>query len=147
MKFTSIIALACIMAFASCSKDAAVSKKDTLTGGSSKSWKISTVSVVVSGKVVDVTASLITDPCDKDDFVTFKSDGAYLEDEGALKCSASSPQSTTGTFTLDAAETTVTTKISSTTTVFTISELTSAKFVSTITDASLGVVTFTFLPK
>jgi hypothetical protein len=149
MKFTSIIALACVMAFASCSKDdtTSVSKKDLLTGGTSKSWKISAVSVIVAGKAVDITSSVLVDACDKDDFITFKSDGAYLEDEGALKCSASSPQSVTGTFTVNAAETEVTTKTSSSTTVYAVSELTSSKFVSTTTDAFLGVVTTTLIPK
>jgi hypothetical protein len=149
MKFTTIIALAFVCVFASCSKDdtATTSKKDLLTGGSSKSWKISAVSVVVSGKVVDITSTVLTDPCDKDDFVTFKSDGVYSEDAGTLKCFASDPQTLTGTFVVDAKETTVTTKVGGSTTVYTFVELTSAKFVSTVTDATFGVITTTLVPK
>jgi hypothetical protein len=149
MKFTSIIALACVMALASCSKDDAATgpKKDVLTGGTSKSWKVSAVSVTVSGQTVDITSTILADACDKDDFLTFKSDGAYLEDEGALKCFTSSPQTVTGTFTVNTAETEVTTKTSSSTTVYTIVELTGSKFVSKATDPFLGVITTTMVPK
>ncbi len=148
MKFTSIIAIALVVVFASCTKDATVtSKVDLLTGGSSKSWKLSSVTATVSGKTVDITSALLADACDKDDFVTFKTGGIFIEDEGPLKCSSTDPQSATGKFVIDAKETTVTTTVGSDVEVITFVELSSSKFVGSSTNPLFGVLTATFVPK
>ena len=148
MKFLSIIAIACVMALTSCKKDTVTSNKDLLTGGSSKSWLTTKITLTNSaGVTADVTSTFLAAACDKDDFVTFKSDGVYLEDEGALKCTASNPQSVAGTFTLNAAETEVTIKNASSTQLSTISSLSTTQFVSVLKDPNFGTFTVTMVAK
>ena len=71
----------------------------------------------------------IAEACDKDNTVTFKSDGTYTTDEGKLKCNSFSPQTSSGTYTISSDETTFTESGN----VAKIVELTSSKFVLSMT--------------
>ncbi len=85
------------LAFAtSCKKDEdeksnspAKTKTELLTSGS---WKIT--SLILGG--TDLWPS--QDACDKDDLAIFKTDGTYIDDEGATKCDPADPQQTTSTW-------------------------------------------------
>ena len=126
MKILLFIPFVVLLAFASCKKDVAIatSKKDILTGGSSKTWLTSSVILTVNG-----VSAEIAEACDKDNTVTFKSDGTYTTDEGKLKCNSFSPQTSSGTYTISSDETTFTESGN----VAKIVELASSKFVLSMT--------------
>lgn len=52
---------------------------------------------------------LFTPACSKDDFTTFKTNGQFVFDEGATKCSADDPQTSTQNWTFNSDETVITT--------------------------------------
>ncbi len=84
-----------------CKKDEVVTNKSLLQGFK---WK-------VTGETTDGKESFSTQPaCEKDNTLTFGTDGNAIFDEGAIKCASSDPQSTTNTYTLSADENTVTVK-------------------------------------
>lgn len=58
----------------------------------SQDWKISSMMV----GTIDIHAG--QKACEKDNFYTFKSNGTYVNDEGATKCIASAPQTEAGTW-------------------------------------------------
>lgn len=107
-------------------------------------WQITawTVSPAILG-ITDWYANL--EPCEKDDSFSFNSDGTATIDEGATKCEVSDPQTSTGTWTLNADETMVTIVDDGITQEWEIVDLTSdllkIKWVNTDVDSGL---TFTF---
>lgn len=109
----SVIALAFffIGTLGSCKKDEK-SKTELLTH---HSWIIKSHTI---NPAIDLgTGVLITDlyaneffypACTKDDFMTFKDNGQVISDEGATKCSAGAPQTTTQSWTFNSDETVIT---------------------------------------
>ncbi len=92
MKTTTLVVLAAAMvAISSCKKDENntsnpsnnASKKELLTA---KKWKAT--GLTLGG--TDFWPQI--EDCDKDNINTFKTDGVYIEDEGATKCDPSDPQ-------------------------------------------------------
>lgn len=51
-----------------------------------------------SGPITDMYS--IMEACEKDDLTTFKSDGTFINDEGATKCDTEDPQTEEGTWKL-----------------------------------------------
>jgi hypothetical protein len=92
------VMLVLIVGFAACGKeeDPPPTKTQLLT---SASWKFKSASV--SG--VDITNQL--QACQKDNVYTFNSSGSSAMDEGATKCNAADPQSTSGTWSFASNET------------------------------------------
>lgn len=103
-----IIALVFSFAFISCGDDddgdPAKSTTEYLTSGT---WNVTAMSInpginFGSGTITDFYAFM--DACEKDDLITFNSNGTITDDEGATKCDPSDPQtSNDGTWTFDAA--------------------------------------------
>ncbi len=83
MKQFSLFFVATALLFSSCGKDK--TKTELLTG----KWKIT------DQTVAGVNTFASTPACRKDDFITFLANGTVTGDEGATKCSASSPQTET----------------------------------------------------
>ena len=85
----------------SCKKDGenapAPSKTDLLTA---KKWRITAASTVTTvGTNTSTTDDYAASPaCERDDFTQFLANKAVTFDEGATKCSASDPQTTSGTW-------------------------------------------------
>lgn len=100
MKTTTLLVLvAAMVAISSCKKDEDnsstpsnnASKKELLTA---KKWKAT--GLTLGG--TDFWSQI--DACEKDNINTFKTDGVYIQDEGATKCDPSDPQIiTTSTWT------------------------------------------------
>lgn len=67
-----------------CKKSKSKSNTDLIT---QSSWKFQ------SATVGGVDVGYLLDSCEKDNILTFKSDGSGVEDEGATKCSTTAPQS------------------------------------------------------
>lgn len=151
--FAITILLSGLMGLIGCKKD---SKTDLLTD---HSWKI-TASTVTPGIEDPFTGNLVTNlydwafispDCVKDDFYTFKTDGNMILDEGATKCDATDPQTTTSTWAFNNSETIITvTDSDGDATDVTLTELTEDKMVITYTEAIDNVVytfTQTYSPK
>src|SRR5687768_4887999 len=97
-----LVAVAFSFIFTACSKDddAAPSKTEMLTG---KNWKVSAETVSVNnGTPNDVYASATA--CEKDNFISFATDGKFTFDEGATKCSSNEPQTQAGTWSFENGE-------------------------------------------
>jgi hypothetical protein len=93
MKQFSVFFVAAALLFSSCGKDK--TKTELLTG----KWKVTDLTVAGVNTFASVPA------CQKDDFVTFSASGTVTSDEGATKCSASSPQTSTQTWSWSSNET------------------------------------------
>jgi hypothetical protein len=95
----SLLLATAFFGFNGCKKDK--TKTELLTDGS---WKLSAFTInpaidVNGDGVLDTDLyNLVIQNCSKDDFVTFKTGGTLTSDEGATKCSTSSPQTTSGTW-------------------------------------------------
>ncbi len=102
--------LALSLTFAGCSKD----KKDepsTTERLTNKNWVLTAQTVdpplpFGTTTVTDLYAQL--DACEKDDILRFTAPNVYTDDEGATKCRASDPQTTTGTWVLSSDQKTIT---------------------------------------
>jgi len=92
MKYTLIIGLSLLI---SCSKNASddPAKLTALTTGS---WKLFsyTTDYQKDGFYEENSYALMGE-CNQDNFYTFQSDGNVIEDQGAIKCSGSDPQTRT----------------------------------------------------
>ncbi len=102
MKRINYLALALLaagtLATTSCKKDAASkSNSEYLMNGS---WKITSENVSYSLSGASQTSVIPIDNCQKDDKTNFNSGGVLVNDEGAVKCNSSDPQTTTGTWSL-----------------------------------------------
>ena len=142
------------IASTSCKKDTvaatpAPTKTELLTN---KNWVLTaeTVSpgINVGGGTVITDLYGQMQACSKDDFIRFETPNVYKEDEGATKCSSSSPQTTTGTWVFNADQTIITTTSQgSTPQSLNIVELTGTSLKVTATEALNGVnytITATF---
>jgi hypothetical protein len=107
MKLTKGIILVAIaaFAFASCKEStddetpASKTKTELITSGS---WVTS--DVLINGASIWVLA----EACSKDDFMTFKTNGTVITDEGATKCDPADPQTTTANWSFSSDEKKVT---------------------------------------
>lgn len=99
---TLFLAVSMALAISSCKKDddnnSTPANNNNSGGGSTptktemltaKKWKV--VGLTVGGQ--DFYAQM--DACDKDDTYEYKTDGTYIEDEGATKCDPGDPQEIT----------------------------------------------------
>ena len=98
MKKPIFFMLSIALFFVACDKDDnGANNTDNLTGSQ---WKItsSVAKFTFNGveQTVDVYAQLPA--CQKDNLVEFKTDGTFIADEGATKCSPNDPQEETGTW-------------------------------------------------
>ena len=135
-------------------------KKDTVTATpaptktellTNKNWVL-TAETVSPG--INAGGTVITDlygqmpACSKDDFIRFETPNVYKEDEGATKCSSTSPQTTTGTWVFNADQTIITTTSQgSTPQSLNVVELTDSTLKITVVVANNGVnytITATF---
>lgn len=140
MKRFLILLTVLVFTLPACKKDK--SPTELLTGNDwrIKSW---TVSPALLG-VTDLYATYYDD-CDKDDFTSFESNGVAIFDEGATKCNAADPQTTTGAWSLNDAETEFTLTEDGVTDTWTIKELTESTFKleNTFQEDILGTGTLT----
>lgn len=109
MKKYVLLGLLAAGSVSACKKDsqpaAPKTKADLLVN---KQWRASgiTVSTTVNGKPQppqDVFAKFPA--CFKDNFSTYKADKSFVDDEGATKCSTTDPQTTAGTWDINADQT------------------------------------------
>ncbi len=127
-------------------KKAEKSAKENIIG----KWMVTAriVSPAMNG-ITDVFSS--SDACGKDDLTIFNSDGTVTNDEGAVKCNAFNPQTSSGgTWVLSADEKTVTITQTGQSMVGTIVTLTSTSLVVKTTLVESGVTytyTITFVKK
>lgn len=63
-------------------------------------WQLTDVSVLIPGSSLSVSIFDTIPACVKDNFYTFTSDSTVTLDEGATKCDASDPQTTSGSWEL-----------------------------------------------
>ena len=108
--FKKLILLVCIaISLASCKKDEPAKTKTELI--TNKNW-VQTAATVNPG--VPINGTIVTDiyaqmnACQRDNILKFGNGNAVTFDEGAMKCNASSPQTTTGTWAFNSTETIVT---------------------------------------
>jgi hypothetical protein len=108
LKFSLFLIAIVAFSMGSCKKDKTVTELLT-----DSAWKITALSVDPAIDI-DGNGTLVKDlyaqyeTCDKDDLTIFKAGGVLTNDEGALKCDSSNPQTTTGTWLLSADEKTIT---------------------------------------
>ena len=95
----SILLATSFFAISGCKKTK--TKTELLTDGS---WKVTAQSINPGVDLngdgtldTDLYAQFVED-CTKDNFSTFKSDGSFVDDEGATKCDPTDPQTTNGTW-------------------------------------------------
>jgi hypothetical protein len=138
MKNLTLSAIACgILVFAACSKteekpstntNTTKSKKDLVVDGK---WKWTDLAFVmnIGGKDSLINAWSEVDQCDRDDIMSFTSDGKGTIDEGSTKCDPSDPQIENITWEMLDNETKVKVTTPDETSVLTIVELTATKAV------------------
>ena len=82
-----------------CSKDKE-STPDKASLLTAKKWRVSayTTSSTLNGQTTTVDNFALAQPCDKDDFIQFRTDKSVSFDEGATKCDATAAQTTSGTW-------------------------------------------------
>ena len=98
------------IASTSCKKNTpAPTKTELLTN---KNWVLT--AQTVSPGYDTGNGTIITDfysqrpDCDKDNFIRFETPNVYKDDQGAIKCTSTSPQTTTGTWVFNADQTIIT---------------------------------------
>ena len=98
--FTAVLGLSVLSGCKKDSEDAdtAPSKTSQLTA---KSWR--PTDIKVSGQSVFIAPFF--NACDKDDFIKFNPDKSAIYDEGVLKCDATKPQTSKGSWELTTNET------------------------------------------
>jgi hypothetical protein len=128
--------LATTLAITACKKDdtnsssSPKSATDFLTGGSSKSWEVESISFNGTPQT--------RDSCEVDDFTTFNKTGnTYTDNPGNITCGDSS---TSGTWALSNSDKVLTMTAKGSSTALDINELTDNKLVlkQTFTDSSMG---------
>jgi hypothetical protein len=97
------ILLVCTLAIISCKKDKANPSNQDLVIGK---WRVS-AQVTILGGITSDDYSSIPD-CEKNDFIEFKSNGEFIEDEGSTKCDNTKPQTSSGTWSMNANGTAIT---------------------------------------
>jgi hypothetical protein len=152
MLFLSLLSLTLL--FSACSNDDELTTKtDLLT---SSSWKVTALTVDpafptfdnegnVTGSTNDLFAMM--DDCSKDDTYSFNTDKTLILDEGASKCYNAAPQKTTGSWSFNSDETTLTITVDGDPQTMTIVELTDKAIKLKVTESQGGVsfsITTTF---
>jgi len=91
MKYSALLfSMIALLAFTGCQKDDPPAPP-TKTELISRNWKITAASGTFPPlPAVDLLAQ--TPACKRDNIVQIKSDGTYVEDEGASKCNSTDPQ-------------------------------------------------------
>jgi hypothetical protein len=98
MKKIQIVFAAGIMMFClACKKESKTSNTDLITSGN---WKLSAITVnpgydYNGDGTIDTDIYALYEPCEKDDYYTFKKNGTMEINEGSSKCDPSSPQVST----------------------------------------------------
>ena len=148
---TLFFSLLCVtFLFSACKKDDDVTTKtDLLT---SSSWKITALTIDpalptfdnegnITGSTNDLFAML--EDCSKDDIYSFNTDKTLSMDEGASKCDNSDPQKSTGSWSFNSDETTLTIKVEEYPETMSILELTDKvlKLKSTEVDGGMTIST------
>jgi IPT/TIG domain/Lipocalin-like domain len=87
-----------------------------------KNWRLTAYTSDNGSRVTDVYATL--DACEKDDLLRFELPNIFTYDQGATRCSASDPQTQTGTWAFNANQTKLTTTLGGLTDTSDITELT-----------------------
>ncbi len=149
---TLVVMLGAVALFSttSCKKDddATPDKVKILTGGQ---WQLS---ALASDPAIDWFGTPVTNvyaqlpACIKDDVTIFKTDGKVNFDEGPSKCSPNDPQTTTGTWTFNPAQTVLSVTRDGDTESWNVSELKGTTFKAVYTIVEEGItytlsVTFT----
>jgi len=113
MLFLSLLSITFL--FSACKKDdEAITKTDLLTSGS---WKMTALTIDpafptfdnegnITGSTNDLFAMM--EDCSKDNIYSFNTDKTLSLDEGASKCDNSDPQKSTGSWSFNSDETTLT---------------------------------------
>lgn len=100
------ILLCCSLLLHLCVKDSQRSKAALLSAGN---WKIIADSIspgrVISGPELETDMFVYYGPCERDDYFSFKSNGAYELNNGAQKCNPADLQKLEGTWFLSDANT------------------------------------------
>ncbi len=92
------------IAFTACKDD-----EETTTPSKTKMELLTSGSWVATDMLLNDTSFWVLVPaCAKDDFMTFKSDGTVITDEGATKCDPMDPQTTTENWSFNSNQTKVT---------------------------------------
>ncbi len=82
-----------------------------------KNWLLTAVTadpgIDLGGGMVVTDLYALSSACDQDNLYRFEAPNVYKQDEGATRCSVSSPQTTTGTWMFNATETAFTTTLPS----------------------------------
>lgn len=142
-KYTAVIMLS--ITVLGCKKDSSSpSKTDLLTN---KNWIATAVTV---SPAYPLGGTLVTDfyaqlsACSKDDFIRFETPAVYKEDEGTVKCVATDPQTTIGTWAFNGDQTVLTvTPQGSTSQSYNIVDLTDSSLKYSVATA-IGGITYTF---
>ncbi|MBF9235967.1 hypothetical protein I2I05_01025 [Hymenobacter sp. BT683] len=115
-RFTHLLILSLALVAAACGKDGdptpdkpAVSAKTALL--TTPKWRITAIvgTTTFGGQTTTINGYASLPACQKDNFGKFNVDKSVVMDEGATKCSTTAPQSKTGTWSFNAAETELTT--------------------------------------
>lgn len=112
-----VLTLSLTVVLSSCKKDKDVAPQTRTELLTNSNWKMtaSTVSPEVpiyndEGNIIGMSGDEYAqmEPCFKDDFTKFSTDYTVIFDEGATKCDASDPQTTSGTWAFKTNETILT---------------------------------------
>ncbi|MEJ7768819.1 MAG: lipocalin family protein [Chitinophagaceae bacterium] len=105
----NMVVLGCLC-LAACSKSGSSKEKTKTELISSTSWKFSQAGIDPDNNgTIDIPApAALIEPCVTDNKVTFKSDKSGTVDEGAIKCNAADPQTSTFTWSLSSNESMIT---------------------------------------
>ncbi len=140
-KLLFILCLGSSVVFTSCKKDDDPTKKEMLVG---KNWVMTALTIDPAIPVVGSNIFNQRKACVNDDITIFAADGKVTFDEGASKCEASFPQTTTGSWALNPTETILSITRSTVSTIsLTFKTLTSSKIVGTYQLVDSGV-TYTY---
>lgn len=150
VKSLGLISLLMLLAVASCKKEDPVPEKTTKDHITAHNWKL-TAQVMDPG--INFNGTIITDvfvlasDCTKDDLTKFESNGSITDDEGATKCNATDPQTTTdGKWVLSSDNKTITISYPGETPtsieILTINESTFKGKFTTVDDFGSGLITY-----
>ena len=97
-----IAATALLFVLSACKKDKSLSKTEILTTGK---WKITAMSVSPAMDAdgdgdLDSDLYILLEPCEKDNYSVFKTDGTIENNEGPTKCDPQDPQTHISTWSL-----------------------------------------------
>jgi len=131
----------------SCEKDDPIVEVQTNSELILGTWNITAATIDPPSFTTGSDLYATYDDCDKDDLLTFESGDVVKRDEGATKCSASDPQTISGTYAFNPDETILTHTLDGTTVSSTITSIDATTMIL-VEKITVGVVentlTFTF---